>query len=154
MRRSFGFPRIICQVAAVAAFFLQAAAQTPVSTPTAAAVLSPVPVITFDQKVFDFGKIQFGQTMVHRFKVTNTGNAPLHIKQVKPSCGCTTAVVGKMELEPAESTEIEVAFTPEFPGLAVRKSVLVFSDAPAHPVLSLHFRAEVLPAAIPGKAAQ
>jgi len=51
-----------------------------------------------------------------------------------------------MNLEPGESTEIEAAFTPESASGAVRKSIMVISDDPAHFKLTLHFRANVLPA--------
>ncbi len=134
------------QVVTISSFLCRAAAQTPAPTPAPALASSQVPVITVDQKPFDFGKIQFGQTVVHRFKVSNTGNATLHLKKVQASCGCTSTLVGKMDLEPGESTEIEAAFTPESGWGPVRKSILVVSDAPAHPTLSLHFRADVLPA--------
>src|SRR5437660_5159694 len=86
------FPRSVVallQVGMVSPFLSQASAQTP--SPSAVTVLasSQAPVIAFDQKSFDFGKIQFGQTAVHRFKVSNTGQATLHIKEVKAACGCT-----------------------------------------------------------------
>src|SRR5947209_15245475 len=86
-----------------------------------AAPASPVPQITFDQTSFDFGKIQFGQTVVHRFKVSNTGHANLHIKKVQAACGCTSTLIGKMDLAPGEHTEIEAAFTPESGWGPVRK---------------------------------
>src|SRR5580704_1338302 len=137
---------ISLQIVAISCFLLRAAAQTPAPAPAPALVSSPAPVITFDQKFFDFGKIQHDQTVFHRYKVSNTGDATLHIKAVHANCGCTSTVVGKMDLEPGESTEIEAAFTPEsaFSG-AVRKTILVISDAPAHPKLTLRFAADVLP---------
>ena len=99
---------------------------------------------------FNFGKIRHGQTVAHGFQVTNTGNAVLHIKEVKAVCGCTSTVVGKTELAPGEITEIEAEFTPErdFSG-AVRKAIMVVSDAPAHPVLTLRFAAYVIPPSPP-----
>ncbi len=129
-----------------------AAAQTPAPAQAPTLVPPRVPVITFDQKFFDFGKILHEQTVVHRYKVSNTGNATLHIKAVHANCGCTSTVVGKMDLEPGESTEIEASFTPEsdFSG-AVRKTIMVVSDAPAHSTLTLRFAADVLPYPSTGK---
>jgi hypothetical protein len=118
----------------------------PASASESADPAAPVPAITFDAMFFDFGKIAQAQTVVHTFKVTNTGQATLHIGDVKPVCGCTSTVVGKMDLAPGETTEIEAAYTPEngFSG-AARKTILVLSDDPAHPKLTLRFSAEVLP---------
>jgi hypothetical protein len=105
------------------------------------------PVITFDQTFFDFGKIPHGYKVFHRFKVSNTGKSTLHLTEVKANCGCTSTVVGKMNLEPGESTEIEAAFTPEDDFIGpVRKAIVVSSNAPAHPKLTLHFGADILPA--------
>jgi hypothetical protein len=135
---------VLLRMAAFCALFLRAPAQTPLPVPTVA--LSPAPVITIDQMFFNFGKIRHGQTVVHGFKVSNTGQATLHIKEIHANCGCTSTLIGKMELAPGESTEIEAEFTPEnaFSG-AVRKTILVVSDAPAHPKLTLRFAADVLP---------
>jgi hypothetical protein len=158
------FRRIICrsavaslQIIAISFLFRTAAAQTPVPVPAQAPALasSQVPVITFDQKSFDFGKIQHGQTVVHHFTVSNTGNATLHIKAVHANCGCTSTVVGKMVLEPGESTEIEARYTPEdgFSG-AVRKTIMVVSDAPTHSKATLRFSADVIPDPPSSKPAQ
>jgi hypothetical protein len=128
-------------------FALRAVAQTPAPVAAQPPVVAsaPAPVITYDHEAFDFGKIQFGQTVVHRFKISNTGNATLHIKEVKASCGCTSTLIGKMVLAPGESTEIEADYTPEGAEGPVRKGILVISDAPTHSKLTLRFRAYVLP---------
>jgi hypothetical protein len=141
------------QIVTISSFLFRAAAQTPAPIPTSAAASSPVPVITFDQESFDFGKIELGKTIVHRFKVSNTGNATLHIKKVQASCGCTSTLVGKMDLAPGENTEIEAAFTPESASGPVRKSIRVISDDPAHSKLTLHFRADVFLSPMSGQPA-
>jgi len=150
LRRILHRAAVAARPVAAASLCLGALAQTPVPSSTSA----QVPVITFDQMFFNFGKVRHGQTVVHGFKVTNTGTATLHLKEVKAICGCTSTVVGKMDLAPGESTEIEAEFTPEndFSG-GVRKSILVVSDAPAHSKLTLRFAADVLPTPPAGTAA-
>jgi len=114
-------------------------------------VLAPVvclaqaaPHISFDAIHFDFGKISADAKVSHRFKVTNTGQAPLNITRLNPSCGCTSTVLGKWTLAPGESTEIEVTFNPSgFRGLS-RKSIQVVSDDPASPTATLTFEADVV----------
>jgi hypothetical protein len=141
-------------VVAISSAPLRAAERTHNRSPaeTRAPAAAQAPVITFDEMFFDFGKIRHAQTVIHSFKVSNTGTAPLHLKEVKAVCGCTSTVTGKMELAPGESTEIDAAFTPES-GItgAVRKTIMVTSDDPAHPKLTLRFAADVLPAPSAGQ---
>ena len=93
---------------------------------------------------FDFGKIPADAKVSHRFKVTNTGKAPLNITRLNPSCGCTSTVLGKWTLAPEESTEVEVTFNPAgFRGVS-RKSLQVVSDDPANATATLTFQADVV----------
>lgn len=112
----------------------------------AATTASNQPVITFDAMRYDFGAIEHHHTVTHLYRVTNSGNAVLHIKDVAAVCGCTSTVIGKMELAPGEATDIQAVFTPEkrFTG-AVSKTIRVRSDDPSHPTLTLRFFAKVLP---------
>jgi len=101
------------------------------------------PHISFDATHFDFGKIPGDVKVSHRFKVTNTGQAPLNITRLNPSCGCTSTVIGKWTLAPQESTEVEVNFNPAgFRGVS-HKSIQVISDDPASPT-TLTFEADVV----------
>ncbi len=47
--------------------------------------------IAFEEEVFKFGEITQGEKVDFEFKFTNTGDSPLVIVSVKPSCGCTVA---------------------------------------------------------------
>jgi len=110
----------------------------------APAPAAPAPHISFDAMNFDFGKIGGDAKVSHRFKVSNTGQAPLNITRLNPSCGCTSTVLGKWTLAPDESSEVEVTFNPAgFRGVS-RKSIQVVSDDPAQPTVTLTFEAEVV----------
>jgi hypothetical protein len=72
---------------------------------------SKLPEITFDQKVYETGKITQGEVLNFTYAFTNTGNAPLVISNVSGSCGCTiprSYPTGK--ILPGEGGEIEVEF--------------------------------------------
>jgi len=71
-----------------------------------------IPVISFDKTHHDFGTISDFQKVTHRYRLTNSGKATLLIKEIRPSCGCSHTVVGKMALQPGENTYIEVHFDP------------------------------------------
>jgi len=112
--------------------------------PAVALAQAPAPHISFEAMDHDFGKIPAETKVSHRFKVTNTGKAPLNITRLNPSCGCTSTVVGKWTLAPDESTEIEVTFNPAgFRGVS-HKSIQVVSDDPATPTATLTFQADVV----------
>lgn len=49
----------------------------------------PLPTIEFDNMDYDFGTVTEGDKVVHVYKVTNKGEAPLIIQNAAPSCGCT-----------------------------------------------------------------
>ena len=43
-----------------------------------------IPVIELEEQTYDFQQITEGEVVKHDFRVFNRGNAPLHIKNVKP----------------------------------------------------------------------
>jgi hypothetical protein len=49
----------------------------------------PLPVAQFEKLEHDFGTIREGDLVVYTYKLKNTGEAPLIIQGVQPSCGCT-----------------------------------------------------------------
>lgn len=49
----------------------------------------PLPVAAFEKLEHDFGTIREGEKAVYTYKFKNTGEAPLVIQGVQPSCGCT-----------------------------------------------------------------
>jgi hypothetical protein len=49
----------------------------------------PLPVMQFSETDYDFGVIKEGDKVSHTYKVVNTGEVPLIIQDVKPTCGCT-----------------------------------------------------------------
>ena len=114
---------------------------------------APTPVISFNKLHHDFGRISADRKVSYRFKALNKGTAPLQIKQVVPSCGCTYTLVGQWYLKPGESTEIEATFTPAGMRGAVRKTMQVVSDDPVNPATTLSFEAEVIQEIMPSTTA-
>lgn len=50
----------------------------------------PLTTVEFMEDSHNFGEIPEGEKVTHVFKFRNTGNNPLQVENVKPSCGCTT----------------------------------------------------------------
>ncbi len=70
-----------------------------------------LPVMTFEEKEFDFGTIDQGTPQEHTFVFTNTGEAPLIITNASSSCGCTIPDYPKnTPIQPGEKGELVVKF--------------------------------------------
>src|ERR1700731_3876788 len=78
--------------------------------------------------------------VVAKYKFTNAGPKPIKIQNVRTSCGCTTAALGKTDYAPGESGEIVAKFT--FSGRTGRQEKAIAVDTTANPaqptILKLH----------------
>lgn len=68
--------------------------------------------LTFNETVWDFGKIGPSKRLAHEFHFVNSGKADLSIKKVTPSCGCTAAMPEKTVYKPGEKGSLKVTFNP------------------------------------------
>ena len=68
------------------------------------------PQIEITPQSFDSGDIVYGQVMEYVFKVKNTGSEILEIKRLDTSCGCTSAKIAKVEINPGEEAELRVTY--------------------------------------------
>lgn len=84
------------------------------------------PAIEFAETSHDFGTVKATDGyLVHKFKFTNTGTAPLSIITVSASCGCTKPEFDPQPINPGDSSEITIRFNPEdFKG-EFRKTAIV-----------------------------
>lgn len=69
-----------------------------------------LPVITFEEREFDFVEIKQDSVVSHIFKFKNTGKAPLVIENASASCGCTIPEWPHTPISPGETGEINVQF--------------------------------------------
>lgn len=64
----------------------------------------------FDSTTKDFGQVPRGSVNVHRFVLTNTTNAPIHVYGLRSSCKCATPRALTDTAAPGEQLSIEVAY--------------------------------------------
>ncbi|HEY6837121.1 MAG TPA: DUF1573 domain-containing protein [Geobacteraceae bacterium] len=103
---------------------------------TAGNVLA-APVLVVEQPQYAFGTILQGKKVEHTFALKNSGDAPLLIKQVRPSCGCTAATVSSTTIQPGKKGEIKAIFnSANFYG-GVSKSITVETNDPKTPAYNL-----------------
>jgi Protein of unknown function (DUF1573) len=107
--------------------------------PTGGGEADQAPAITFDSAVCHFGTLAIGEKYPHTFRFTNTGNAPLIITQVNPSCGCTTAKDWPQQpIAPGETGQISVEFNSNGNSGPIDKSISILTNCiPAVEVLRL-----------------
>jgi hypothetical protein len=70
------------------------------------------------------------------FRFKNSGQAPVTIVSIQPSCGCTTAELAKRTFTPGETDEIKAVYTfGDIVGHQEKTIQVVTDDAPSQPVV-------------------
>lgn len=101
------------------------------------------PKIAFKTESWDFGKVKQGAELTYEFVFKNDGDAPLHIKGVESSCGCTAALATEKAVAPGKSGKIKVTFSSLGYAGEVVKYIFVDTDDPNSPRVQLKIAAAV-----------
>lgn len=91
------------------------------------AVFASAQTINFDNTTLDYGTIKPNADGNRIFTVKNTGDKPLIISSVKPSCGCTASEWTKEPILPGKTGTIKVHYNTANQGNFL-KSIEVFSN--------------------------
>lgn len=94
-----------------------------------------VTTLSFNRLEHDFGEVIEDTDNFTEFMVTNTGDKPLIISNVKASCGCTTPEKPEGPIAPGKSDKIKVKFHPN-PGQLNEIQKTVTITANTDPVIS------------------
>ena len=123
------------------------------ATPTASTTATTIPVepdaveagpIRLEPPAIDFGRIQRASTAVAVVRLINISDEVLQIKEVKTTCGCTTASVSKEPFGPGEAIEVEVRLKTRIkPGSRANKIVRFVLEGDYDPV-PLEVTAEIV----------
>lgn len=121
------------------------------------ALLVSVPAFAQGRAAFaterhDFARIDEGPVATTTFAFTNTGDRPVRLVQVTPSCGCTTPEYPTGALAPGATGEIVVAYHSEGRPGPFEKHVTVVTDAGDTTTLTI--TGDVVPVFTRGGAAQ
>ncbi|MCL2219507.1 MAG: DUF1573 domain-containing protein [Chitinispirillia bacterium] len=103
------------------------------------------PQVQVDNMTFNGGPINEGSTVHATFKLTNTGDQPLRITNVRPGCGCTVVSYDSV-IAPGKTGVIKpkVDLKGMRPG-HMNRGVTVTSNAANTPTLQLIIEATILP---------
>lgn len=133
---------------------LQELEASPSATPTPTAQTAqpvqkpegPLPVFEWTATEYDFGTIKEGEEVRKIYTFKNTGESPLIIENVRPSCGCTAPSWTKTPIPVGGTGEVEVLFNSKGKPNAQNKTVTVIANTwPTN--TTLRFKAFVTPTA-------
>lgn len=82
----------------------------------------------FEEETINYGKITQGSEGKRVFKFTNIGDAPLIIKRIQSTCGCTVPKKPEEPIMPGKTGEIEVSYDTKRLG-GFSKAITVYSNA-------------------------
>jgi hypothetical protein len=109
------------------------------------AAASGGPKAVIESAEHDFGSMGSGQSGRHRFYITNAGDAPLKLSRGQSSCGCTIAEVGREEIAAGATGEVTVEWRTKGEGGPFRQQVIVHTNDPRRPDVSLRIMGSVVP---------
>ncbi|HEX9953491.1 MAG TPA: DUF1573 domain-containing protein [Rubricoccaceae bacterium] len=107
---------------------------------------------TFATERHDFARIDEGPVATTTFAFTNTGDRPVRLVEVRPSCGCTTPEYPTGAIAPGATAEIVVAYASEGRPGPFEKHVTVVTDGGETTTLTIV--GDVIPGFTRGGAAQ
>jgi hypothetical protein len=95
------------------------------------------PAMKISEEVFDFGEIVEGKMASHEFQVTNSGNQPLIISNVQPSCGCTSPHWTKDAIMPGKSGSVKATYNSAGRPGVFNKSLTIVSNVGSPKILHI-----------------
>ncbi|MCB9231452.1 MAG: DUF1573 domain-containing protein [Bacteroidia bacterium] len=102
----------------------------------------PKGIFEWSATTHDFGDIDQGIPVTHRFSFKNTGTVPLNVKEVKRTCGCTNTDWSKEPIAPGAEGFVEATFNAAAPG-KFHKGITVESDSDT-PFMTIFFEGNVV----------
>ncbi|MDR2009662.1 MAG: DUF1573 domain-containing protein [Bacteroidales bacterium] len=107
------------------------------------------PSISWEKVVHDFGTFnEDAGVQSYTFDFVNTGNEPLYITNVKPSCGCTGVDYSKEPIQPGGKGFVTAGYNPDKRPGKFNKSINVTTNE-FQPTSVLRIMGEVTPRSNP-----
>ena len=108
----------------------------PTAETTPVSEMSPTSIQWTDLKK-DFGKVVQQEALVYKFTFKNTGDQPLKLLNVKPSCQCTASSFTEGEIAPGGTGFVEATFTPKAAGVFTKTLTVTTNTPERNHVLTL-----------------
>jgi len=113
---------------------------------TISCVFAQPQITTIPNKLIDLGEVYSGQKIERIIAIKNTGNDTLRIQNIKPSCGCTSALLKNSNgvVAPSDTVQLSIVFNTKSQIGKVTKSVMINSNDSKNPKYEIKFTAFVL----------
>lgn len=132
-------------IAALSPFVFAVAVRWIGTEPTPVQAGPDRPALAFRQYLVDLGKVPPSPRVGAKFRFRNRGKTPVHITDLKPSCGCLAPRLAKRDFAPGETGEIILPLmTPNEPAGPREYTITVLYEDPEPRETRLTFRV-VLP---------
>lgn len=86
------------------------------------------PVLRFGESRFDFGTVEAGTIVRHRFPFRNAGGEPLVLTHARSTCGCTVPEYPKTPIAPGDTASVLVVFDTEGKAGPQRKPITLTAN--------------------------
>lgn len=101
------------------------------------------PRVWLSSTTWDFGELWWGDRCQTEIEIRNVGHAPLEIRNIKTSCGCTVVNPNKTRLEPGESDRVRLSYDTQKGVVDVAQTATIETNDPGQPSLTLTIRGQV-----------
>ncbi len=101
------------------------------------------PHIEVDQSSLNLGTGKQGEEITGTILLLNSGDAPLQIKTITPSCGCTVAKMSSKSIAPHKSAALQLSLDTRGKKGDVYKNIVITSNDPAQKNFSFEVHAKV-----------
>ena len=98
--------------------------------------------ISFEKTTIEYGSIEANSNRYRTFTFKNTGDKPLILSNVKPSCGCTVPKWDKTPIQPGKTGTIEVGYDTSIKG-TFHKGIEVYSNDPKKGRTTIYIKGNV-----------
>lgn len=105
--------------------------------------LANAPIVSFNEKSYDFGDMVQGDKKDYTFTITNKGKSDLIIRRVRTSCGCTAVAPASKIIAGGESAPVKVTFNSRGKRGRQSKSITVITNDPKTPTITLRITSNV-----------
>lgn len=104
------------------------------------------PVVEIDKAEWKMGKVPRNETRVRVFTLKNSGDEPLVIERIRPSCkSCMGRVDGELTIAPGGSRPLVITYKAVDAFGERSASITVHSNDPERPLLRIRISLEVVP---------
>lgn len=122
------------------------------ATPTPPAAVpeatGPAPVAFAEESSFNFGSMELGGNMEHRFTVQNKGEKPLTLTMGETTCKCTQSVVEDPTVSPGSSGGVTLKWKGEGQIGSFRQTATILTNDPQNPKMTFTVEGELTEAVV------